>query len=117
MSSRIKPSLHEVLNYPEESRRMLMQGFSDAVDRIAANNRRTDIELFQVCRALGSRTYRPCSVCAMTAYRRTRPAHGASTAAVSANGQPPTRHTGRRRNHKPHMKVSHCFETADSHLA
>lgn len=53
MSSRIKPSLHEVLNYPEESRRMLMQGFSDAVDRIAANNRRTDIELFQVCRALG----------------------------------------------------------------
>lgn len=53
MSSRIKPSLHEVLNYPEESRRMLMQGFADAVDRIAANNRRTDIELFQVCRALG----------------------------------------------------------------
>lgn len=52
MSSRIKPSLHEVLNYPDESRRMLLQGFADAVDRIAANNRRTDIELFQVCRAL-----------------------------------------------------------------
>ena len=33
MSSRIKPSLHEVLHYPEESRRMLMQGFADAVDR------------------------------------------------------------------------------------
>lgn len=30
-----------------------MQGFADAVDRIAANNGRTDIELFQVCRALG----------------------------------------------------------------
>lgn len=53
MPSRIKPSLHEVLHYPEESRRMLMQGFADAVDRIAANNRRTDIELFQVCQALG----------------------------------------------------------------
>lgn len=53
MSSRIEPSLHEVLHYPEESRRMLMQGFADKVDRIAANNRRTDIELFQVCRALG----------------------------------------------------------------
>lgn len=52
MSSRIEPPLHEVLNYPEESRRMLMQGFADAVDRIASNNRRTDIELFQVCRAL-----------------------------------------------------------------
>lgn len=50
--SSIKPSLHEVLHYPEESRRMLMQGFADAVDRIAANNGRTDIELFQVCRAL-----------------------------------------------------------------
>ena len=25
--SSIKPSLHEVLHYPEESRRMLMQGF------------------------------------------------------------------------------------------
>ncbi len=53
MSSRIEPSLHEVLLYPEESRRMLMQGFADAVDRIAANNRCTDIELFQVCKALG----------------------------------------------------------------
>lgn len=53
MSSRIEPSLHEVLNYPEESRRMLMQGFADKVDRIASNNGRTDIELFQVCRALG----------------------------------------------------------------
>lgn len=31
-----------------------MQGFADAVDRIAANKRRTDIELFQVCRALGA---------------------------------------------------------------
>lgn len=51
--SSIKPSLHEVLHYPEESRRMLMQGFADAVDRITANNGRTDIELFQVCRALG----------------------------------------------------------------
>lgn len=51
--SSIKPSLREVLHYPEESRRMLMQGFADAVDRIAANNGRTDIELFQVCRALG----------------------------------------------------------------
>lgn len=51
--SSIKPPLHEVLHYPEESRRMLMQGFADAVDRIAANNGRTDIELFQVCRALG----------------------------------------------------------------
>ena len=51
--SSIKPSLHEVLHYPEESRRMLMQGFADEVDRIAANNRRTDIELFQVCKALG----------------------------------------------------------------
>lgn len=51
--SSIKPSLHEVLHYPEESRRMLMQGFADAVDRIAANNGRTDIELFQVCKALG----------------------------------------------------------------
>ena len=51
--SSIEPSLHEVLHYPEESRRMLMQGFADAVDRIAANNGRTDIELFQVCRALG----------------------------------------------------------------
>ena len=30
-----------------------MQGFADKVDRIASNNRRTDIELFQVCRALG----------------------------------------------------------------
>ena len=49
MSSRIEPSLHEVLNYPDESRRMLMQGFADKVDRIASNNRRTDIELFQVC--------------------------------------------------------------------
>lgn len=29
-----------------------MQGFADKVDRIASNNRRTDIELFQVCRAL-----------------------------------------------------------------
>jgi hypothetical protein len=117
MSSRIKPSLHEVLNYPEESRRMLMQGFSDAVDRIAANNRRTDIELFQVCRALGEPNVPALLSLCDDAYRRTRPAHGASTAAVSANGQPPTRHTGRRRNHKPHMKVSHCFETADSHLA
>lgn len=53
MSSRIEPSLHEVLNYPDESRRMLMQGFADKVDRIASNNRRTDIELFQVCKALG----------------------------------------------------------------
>lgn len=53
MSSRIEPSLHEVLNYPDESRRMLMQGFADKVDRIASNNRRNDIELFQVCRALG----------------------------------------------------------------
>ena len=51
--SSIKPSLHEVLSYSEESRRMLMQGFADAVDRVAANNRRTDIELFQVCKALG----------------------------------------------------------------
>lgn len=51
--SSIKPSLHEVLHYPEQSRRMLMQGFADEVDRIAANNRRTDIELFQVCKALG----------------------------------------------------------------
>ena len=50
--SSIKPSLHEVLSYSEESRRMLMQGFADAVDRVAANNRRTDIELFQVCKAL-----------------------------------------------------------------
>lgn len=118
MSSRIKPSLHEVLNYPEESRRMLMQGFSDAVDRIAANNRRTDIELFQVCRALGEPNVPALlSLCddGLPAYKAG--AHGASTAAVSANGQPPTRHTGRRRNHKPHMKVSHCFETADSHLA
>lgn len=40
MSSRIEPSLHEVLNYPDESRRMLMQGFADKVDRIASNNRR-----------------------------------------------------------------------------
>ena len=45
--------MYEVLNYPDESRRMLMQGFADKVDRIASNNRRTDIELFQVCRALG----------------------------------------------------------------
>ena len=45
---------------------MLMQGFSDAVDRIAANNRRTDIELFQVCRALGEPNVPACSVCAMT---------------------------------------------------
>lgn len=50
--SSIKPSLHEVLSYSEESRR-IMQGFADAVDRVAANNRRTDIELFQVCKALG----------------------------------------------------------------
>lgn len=94
-----------------------MQGFADKVDRIASNNRRTDIELFQVCRALGEPNVPACSVCAMTAYRRTRPAHGASTAAVSASGPRHTRHTGRRRNHKPHMKVSHCFETADSYLA
>jgi hypothetical protein len=53
MSSRIEPSLHEVLNYPNESRRMLMQGFADKVDQIARNNQRTDIELFRVCRALG----------------------------------------------------------------
>lgn len=51
--SSIKPSLHEVLSYSPTSRRMLMQGFADAVDRVAANNRRTDIELFQVCKALG----------------------------------------------------------------
>ncbi len=50
--SSINPSLHEVLSYSEESRR-IMQGFADAVDRVAANHRRTDIELFQVCRALG----------------------------------------------------------------
>ena len=37
---------------------MLMQGFADAVDRIAANNGRTDIELFQVCRALRAGTWR-----------------------------------------------------------
>ena len=113
MSSRIEPSLHEVLNYPDESRRMLMQGFADKVDRIASNNRRTDIELFQVCRALGE----PNVPALLSLCDDGLPAHGASTAAVSANGQPPTHHTGRRRNHKPHMKVSHCFETADSHLA
>lgn len=31
-----------------------MQGFANAVDRIAASNGCTDIELFQVCRALGA---------------------------------------------------------------
>lgn len=45
MSSRIKPSLSETLRYPAESRRLLLQGFTDAVDRIAANNQRTGIEL------------------------------------------------------------------------
>ena len=117
MSSRIKPSLHEVLNYPEESRRMLMQGFSDAVDRIAANNRRTDIELFQVCRALGE----PNVPALLSLCDDGLPAYKAGAWRIDCRSfrkwQPPTRHTGRRRNHKPHMKVSHCFETADSHLA
>ena len=45
--SSIKPPLHEVLHYPEESRRMLMQGFADAVDRIAANNGRIDCRSFR----------------------------------------------------------------------
>lgn len=35
MSSRIEPSLHEVLNYPDESRRMLMQGFAAKLEQIA----------------------------------------------------------------------------------
>jgi hypothetical protein len=52
--SSIKPSLHEVLHYPKESRRMLMQGFADAVDRIAASNGRAGVELSLVCRALGA---------------------------------------------------------------
>ncbi len=51
--SSIRPSLSETLRYPEQSRRLLMAGFADAVDRVAANNRRADIELWQVCKALG----------------------------------------------------------------
>lgn len=115
--SSIKPPLHEVLHYPEESRRMLMQGFADAVDRIAANNGRTDIELFQVCRALGE----PNVPSLLSLKDEGLPVYRVGTWRIdcrsSVNGQPPTRHTGRRRNHKPHMKVSHCFETADSYLA
>lgn len=94
-----------------------MQGFADAVDRIAANNGRTDIELFQVCRALGEPNVPSLLSLKDEGLRCTVSAPGASTAAASANGPPATRHTGRRRNHKPHMKVSHCFETADSYLA
>jgi len=33
---------------------MLMQGFADAVDRIAASNGRAGVELSLVCRALGA---------------------------------------------------------------
>lgn len=50
--SSIKPSLSEVLHYPAESRQQLMMGFADAVDRIAANNQRTDIEIWQIVHAL-----------------------------------------------------------------
>lgn len=94
-----------------------MQGFADKVDRIASNNRRTDIELFQVCRALGE----PNVTALLSLCDDGLPAYKAGAWRIDCrsfrNGQPPTRHTGRRRNHKPHMKVSHCFETADSHLA
>lgn len=48
----IKPSLSEVLHYPAESRKQLMLGFADAVDRIASNNQRTDIEIWQITHAL-----------------------------------------------------------------
>lgn len=50
--SSIRPSLSETLRYPDQSRRLLTEGFADEVDRIAANNRRTDVELWQVCKAL-----------------------------------------------------------------
>lgn len=50
--SSIKPSLSEVLHYPAESRQQLMLGFADAVDRIASNNQRTDIEIWQIVHAL-----------------------------------------------------------------
>lgn len=92
-----------------------MQGFADAVDRIAANNGRTDIELFQVCRALGEPNVPSLLSLKDEGLPVSVSAPGASTAAASASGPRHTRHTGLRRNHKPHMKVSHCFETADLH--
>lgn len=94
-----------------------MQGFADAVDRIAANNGRTDIELFQVCRALGE----PNVPSLLSLKDEGLPVYRAGAWRIDCRSfrKWATRYTpsGRRRNHKPHMKGSHCFETADSHLA